>query len=990
MMITPWWQVLRLRPELGLNSGNINDVQMSVFRAVYSTPPAPYADPVYYGAITHPTATLVSLMARIAIRLGGGPRYTSTRALYHLDQGMGGGKSHGLIGLYHLAKHPDVFATTDIGQRALADAEERLGGVSPRLSGTHVVVLSADHMTPFAPDPRPEMDGPASTLWERFLWRLVDHDESLFRRYQPRWDQEGIKDALLSLERPILILVDEIMDYVRQLDDTKYEGVRNTELAFLKALFDAVNDVPHVAMVVVMVSTERDKANYGKIAQSFREELQANIVRNGMSTTVTEASDFSQIIRRRLFETLVSADVATATARALFTDIAPQWKMLVNHVPGASHADFSREVARSYPFHPDLLRLVETEWAMLAGYQHVRSTVMLFAQTAYIWMERAASSLWVPFLIGPGDLPLDQSIVREALLSSGIIENETTIANYRQVIANDIVSEGRLGGIAADLDRHYARKKDIWVEANPHAAQRMATALLLYSLAPRTGGRLGATEIEIKTASFVPDENYETADAETIFNDLKDAETGLATLHVMEGSPSQLTRYQLTTRQTLPMLFRSQRSAVSTQDCDSQIADVAEKLMRPGSGFVKQRFIKDELDSLGRTRPALDIFKDVDESNITRLIVLDPRRWTLLNGQDEETRRDIHIAFGIGRDALPVTHAASLVIACVNTQRRGVARERARDFLAWMRTAAIQVVKDDENFLAQSKKDLEAARIALEKEVKRAFQHYAYLIRNAQNTLEVRFAKFDDDSKSSLNSSNVWEQLVQDGRAIMPDKLHVRSLIFALKEELPRSLAEVIALFWTNPRMPLVSNVEEVRQILFEALSAGELQLATAEGKPALVPGRVSEIPIGSTTIRVRFPEAELPKERIPSIVPPEKQLVSLPPSPIPSHILASPGSPISSPSPTPIPTIEQVDRSSPIGKRAQLWMKAQSDLSDEAKIQKVVAILRRVANIADDGNFENITITLELVGHKERLNQVFDLGKRVEGTQPRLDDLPD
>ena len=194
-MITPWWQVLRLRPEVSSNSGNIDDVQMSLFRAVYSIPAAPYNDPIYYGAITYPTASLVALIARVAVRLGGGDNYTSVPSLFHLDQGMGGGKSHGLIGLYHLAKNPTVFVKTDIGQLAWAEAKIRLGGAEPNLKNTHIVVLSADRMTPYAPDLRREMDGPAVTLWERFLWRLVDADYNLYDRYKPRWDQEAITGA---------------------------------------------------------------------------------------------------------------------------------------------------------------------------------------------------------------------------------------------------------------------------------------------------------------------------------------------------------------------------------------------------------------------------------------------------------------------------------------------------------------------------------------------------------------------------------------------------------------------------------------------------------------------------------------------------------------------------------------------------------------------------------------------------------------------------
>src|SRR5205085_774779 len=148
--------------------------------------------------------------------------------------------------------------------------------------------------------------------------------------------------------------------------------------------------------------------------QAFREELQANMVRNAASTAVTEAADFSKIIRRRLFEAPAPGEVIEATA-AQYAGASAQWRAILERVPGGDAASFAGDLTRSYPFHPDLLRLVEKEWATLAGYQRVRSTVTLFAQTAYTWVERAKRGEWAPPLIGPGDLPLEQGNVREAL-----------------------------------------------------------------------------------------------------------------------------------------------------------------------------------------------------------------------------------------------------------------------------------------------------------------------------------------------------------------------------------------------------------------------------------------------------------------------------------------------------------------------------------------------------------------------------------------------
>ncbi len=964
-MTTPWWRALPLRPEVADNAGNIDDVQMSLYRSVYDQPPAPYSDPTYYGAITHPTASLVSLMARIAVRLGGGSRYTSARALYHLDQGMGGGKSHGLIGLYHMVNNPTVFAATDIGQAVWKETRSRLGGQAPDLSNAHVVVLSADHMTPFEPDSRSEIDGPARTLWERLLWRIVNHDYPVYSQYRKRWDQEGIREALRAVNRPMLILVDEIMDYVRQLDDAKYASERNAELAFLKQLFDAVNDVPHVAMVVVMIRTDRDRAVYGETAQALREEVISYLVRNGVNTAVSEAADFSQIIRRRLFEGSAPGDVVAATA-AEFTTTSPQWQTILSRIPNAEWGNFPAQVERSYPFHPDLLRLIEREWANLAGYQRVRSTVTLFAQTVYFWAQRAKEGQWAPRMIGPGDLPLDHASVRESLLGSGIIESEATVANYRQVIATDIAGEG--GGVAVTMDQE---RTDAWKPVNPRAAQRMATALLLYSLTPRPGGRVGAVDAEVKAASFVPDPAYAATDAETVFNALTDPDEGLGALDVIGGTGGQPRRYQLTTRQTLQMLFRAQHAAISDQERDAEIAATAERLMQKGPAFPKIRFLRDEPDGKGQRRNDPDLLQDLDERGVTRLVVLDPSRWTLLNGRDDETRQAIRMAFGVGPQALPVTHAASLVVACVNTQRRNLARARATEYLAWVRVARIQVVADDEGLREQANLKIREAKAALEKECRRAFQHYAYLVRDADEALEVRFDKFDEDSKTALSGSNIWDQLVARGRAVLPGNLNMDGLLLNLQGQLPRSLAEMTALFWTNPRMPMLADPDELRKPLFAALDAGQLELINAEGVVLAVPERPADIPLNSASVsvRVRTMISELPD----------------------GYEVGGSGGDGG----------QEVEHDSTddagtdggtvpaIQSRAQLRLKFQTGLTNETTRQDVRDVLSRLRTMAD-GDLESCVVTLDLIGDESQLKALVEMAKRIHGTTHRVDELPD
>ena len=149
--------------------------------------------------------------------------------------------------------------STDIGSVALAEATAILGHSLPEdLGEPRVVVLPCDNMTAGVQD----SEGPAMTLYERFLWRLFERETEKWDRYETYRDHHGDKnkigEAIASVGRPVLILIDELMDYVRQLSDLALADIATRDMAFLRALLDAVNDVPNVALAVVMIASEKD------------------------------------------------------------------------------------------------------------------------------------------------------------------------------------------------------------------------------------------------------------------------------------------------------------------------------------------------------------------------------------------------------------------------------------------------------------------------------------------------------------------------------------------------------------------------------------------------------------------------------------------------------------------------------------------------------------------------------------------------------------
>ena len=125
-----WADALTLRQEITDAAGQIADLQMSLYSAVYTDRDVPYQDPGYYADITEPTVGLLRFFGSIARRLGvKGP---GGKALFHLDQGMGGGKSHALVGLYHLANASAAFLATELGQLVKAEAEQSGGPTRPQ------------------------------------------------------------------------------------------------------------------------------------------------------------------------------------------------------------------------------------------------------------------------------------------------------------------------------------------------------------------------------------------------------------------------------------------------------------------------------------------------------------------------------------------------------------------------------------------------------------------------------------------------------------------------------------------------------------------------------------------------------------------------------------------------------------------------------------------------------------------------------------------
>lgn len=861
-----WADVLELRPEVVARRGHAEGLQMSLYEAVYQTTDVPYRDATYWCDITEPTTKLVEFMADIARHLAGAGvagQLLSGTSLYHLDQGMGGGKSHALVGVWHLAQHPEDFFRSDVGAQVRQVAEHRSGGTVER-SGVRVVVLSADHFSPGTA--RPEF-GPAVNLHQRFLWSLFNGDRALYDRHVGAGtDKAALKDAVVAAGQPVLILLDEVMDYTLALSAPEHRETMQAELAFLNALTGSVNELERTVMVVVMIRSDLDEAGYDERASEFREYLSSRLERNGTTVSVNEPGDFGAIIRRRVFSRPAAELPYVELAQAWVSNASSAWREHVfDKLPGARQlGGFAGRLERSYPFHPDLLDLVEHDWIQHTGFQRVRSTVETFATSAYWWVTERGDGRWAPEVIGVGDIPLHTAA--DDVLSSGLLHgNERQVVGMRQVAEKDISSADRTSGQAVIVDQRLTDGRN-WADVQPQPAVRLATALWMYSVAVRAQGKRGATKAELLAAVYVPDERFAFGDAEEAFNVLTDDEDerGLGALDMIAGTGGGTpNRYALVTSLNKRM-FQRHALARTTPDLSYELVwDRVRQLASGGSGFVTPVSVERPINP---SATLVDLFGDIDQRRSNRLVVLDPRRWTLLNGRDSATRTDMEAMLGVGASAMHVDWAASLVVACVNTQRRDAMVKRARAAYAWQ--LATGEADPDSDLHAEMETERRRAVDQLDTEIRRSFQHYAHLVREASG-VKAHFAKFDDDAKSSLTGNDVWNDLVQIGDAVAPATGLAGSYLHQLLDLSSRNytLSEVVEKFWRDPSFPLIPSDSVARRGIFDALRPDDdgvaWELVTATGEPLAVTSP-EQLLLNSSTqyLRLAQPASATPDEQ--------------------------------------------------------------------------------------------------------------------------------
>ncbi|MCL8207344.1 MAG: DUF499 domain-containing protein [Actinomycetia bacterium] len=725
MALDPWYKVVL--PRADLREGRPLDAAEFAVRlddVRLGRAPAVYVDPAQFFERTYPTRNLRRLAVEVLRRLAG--ETLGASGVYNLTTQFGGGKTHALTLLYHLACGGERAREWPGVPALLADA----GVAAPQAAAVAVFV----GQTFDAVGGRKE-DGPTRrTPWgemafqlggERAFARVADHD-----RFGVAPDAMTLA-SIFPPDQPALILMDEVMNYVARArtvpaGENRASNGATQFYVFLQNLIEAVQSRRNVALLVALQASElemtaEDESDYAR--------LQKLLDRVARAELLSEGTEIAEIVRRRLFEWTGLPRPAPRVASAYAAWVTAHRQLLPGWFPvDQAEAQF----LAAYPFHPTVLSVFERKWQTLPRFQRTRGILHLLALWVVDAYEQGLRGAHRDPLITLGTAPLENGRFRAALFE------QLGEQRLEPAVTTDIA--GNRGAHAIRLD-----------ETAPRSFQRLglhrkvATAIFFES----NGGqaRAEATLPELRLAVGEPD-----LDIGSVEQALSALEESCYYLHVAGG------RYRFGVRPNLNHLLADRRATIADAEVATAVWNAVTEVFQSAKGVGEADL---------RVVLGPEHTRDVPDEPRLTLVVLRPDR-SMAN--EAATRAFIEQCVREhGQTGRTFKNALVFAVAADGTDLE----DRARRFLAWkgLQEDEARLGLDDEQRRLLSE-HVRTSQRDLAEAVWRAYRHLV-LLRKDGSLKSVDLGLVHSSAAPSLQSL-IIEELQHSGdvaTALAPSRL---------------------------------------------------------------------------------------------------------------------------------------------------------------------------------------------------------------------------
>jgi Protein of unknown function (DUF499) len=773
MALKPWYKVATPREDLR-EGKPLDAAEFAVHLDQIRDGRAPndYQNPAQFFERTYLTNNLTMLAAEVLRRLSGDR--TETSAVFNMATQFGGGKTHALTLLYHLAKN----GAQANGWAGVGKLLERAGIASVPEADTAVFVG-----TEFDPAiGRGGDDGTPlrKTPWGEIAYQLGGEEAFAVVAEHEKQMMAPAGDAIrrfLPTNKPRLILIDELMGYVSRA--RRRNGMASQFYNFLQSLTEEARGRSNIVLVVSIPASEMEMSAEDQLEH---ERLKKVLDRLGKAVIMSAESETSEIIRRRLFEWDTGA--VDQSGKILLPREAVQtcneyadW--VVAHrqqLPTLFDIDNARQVfASTYPFHPMVLSVFERKWQSLPRFQRTRGVLRLLA----LWVSRAYQEGFKGAhrdpLIGLGTAPLDDPLFRAAAFEQ-LGEPRLEVS-----VTTDIIGRSDAHAIRLDKEAVNGIKK-----ARLH--RKAATVVFFESNGGQGKGECTLPEVRLAVA----EPELDIGNVETVLDALGESSYYLT---------FERNKYRFSLSPNLNKLLADRRASIQPKDIEErvreEVLDVFKKRM-PGVEFV---FFPEKSNQIP-DRPVLTLIvcaPYLPLQNATTLQMLE--QMTRESGSSSRTFK-------------------SALIWCV-ADASSTIYDEARKTLAWENIEIeASELRLDEGQKRQLTENLLKSKRDLAESVWRTYKNLVLLGKdNALRTIDLGLVH--SSSATSLVGF-IFNRLKQDGdveEAISPNFL-LRNWSPVYQEWSTKAVRDA---FFASPQFPRLMNAEAIKDTIARGVSGGQI-----------------------------------------------------------------------------------------------------------------------------------------------------------------------
>lgn len=767
--LKPWYHAVKLREDL--QDGRPLDAQefaVHLDHVRQGKAHVVYREPRQFFERTYLTGSLLDLAAQTVRRLSGITHDTS--AVFNMSTQFGGGKTHSLTMLYHLAQG---------GSRAAdwmgVDAILRQAGVKsvPQAATAVIVGTEVDLLTGRGGPGEPTR----KTLWGEIAWQLGGEKSFAVVSHH---DEKGVVpggDVVEQMlpEGPVLILLDEMLSYMSR---GRRRGANDDFYNFLQVLAGTIgarNNAILCVSIPFSATTEMTTED-----QTDFERVKKQLDRVGKAIQMSEKTEFAEIIRRRLFDWNGLPEEGRRVASA-YAEWARDQGSGLSGLDG-THSELVDRFSAMYPFHPAALSVFERKWQTLPRFQRTRGVLRLLALwVAHAYQEQHRRGSDEP-LLSLGSAPLHDNTFRAAVFEQ--LGEDKLVAPVTTDIA------GKLDSHAVRLDE---QDKEHIRKARLH--QKVATTIFFESNGGQSQDKAFATLAEVKTAVGTPDLNLMEVDS--ALEDL---------LRVCFYLTAERNRYQFSLNPNLNQVLVSRRGNIRSSAVTDSVRKAVVELFQSGARSVTRRYFPERSGDIQ------------DEPELTLAILGletpkgDPATSTLMES--------------IVRDCGSSGRTFKSAIIFVVPEAAGAVREAGQTLLAWediqgdpetvKRLSKAQVEQLGEN-VTKTKKEFSEA-------LARSYRHLYLLGKDNR----LKHQDFDGQ-----NRGNFVEQILARLEKIeeLTDKFAAHKLVPLWPATATEwSTKEARDAFFASPLLPRLRSDQALQRTISDGVSKGLLGYGVLRG----------------------------------------------------------------------------------------------------------------------------------------------------------------